>query len=173
MLDVAVSRVLYFDRFSLDLARGCLRMGDQYLDLRPKSFEVLKYLAMNAGRLVAKQELYDAVWPNVIVSDDSIAQCIRELRSRLGDTDHSLIKTIARRGYLLDTIVTTKAPQASIDKRTIDVAPSAPAASSSQDSEMKPPHGPRLWAVVATVFISVIWGATYLLSSAAYPTGPQ
>src|SRR5438067_462862 len=61
MLDVGVSRVLYFDRFSLDLARGCLRMGDKDLELRPKAFEVLKYLAMNAGRLVAKQELYDAV----------------------------------------------------------------------------------------------------------------
>jgi hypothetical protein len=59
-------------------------MGDQDLELRPKTFEVLKFLAMNAGRLVAKQELYDAVWPNVMASDDSIAQCIRELRSKLG-----------------------------------------------------------------------------------------
>jgi DNA-binding response OmpR family regulator len=57
MLDIAVSRVLNFDRFSLDLARGCLRMGDQDLELRPKTFEVLKYLAMNAGRLVAKQPI--------------------------------------------------------------------------------------------------------------------
>src|SRR5215468_9939635 len=109
MLDVAVSRVLYFDRFSLDLARGCLRMGDQDLELRPKTFEVLKFLAMNAGRLIAKQELYDAVWPNVIVSDDSIAQCIRELRGKLADEDHRLIKTVSRRGYLLDATVTTSA----------------------------------------------------------------
>src|SRR5256885_5921396 len=114
MLDVAVSRVLCFDRFSLDLARGSLRMGDKDLELRPKAFEVLKYLAMNAGRLVAKQELYDAVWPTVIVSDDSIAQCIRELRSRLGDDNHSLIKTVSRRGYLLDTIVTAGSPRNSI-----------------------------------------------------------
>ena len=123
MLDVAAPRALYFDRFSLDLARGSLRMGDQNLDLRPKAFEVLKCLAMNAGRLVAKQELYDAVWPNVIVSDDSIAQCIRELRSRLGDDDHSLIKTVSRRGYLLDAIVTTEAPHCSIDTGAISTAP--------------------------------------------------
>src|SRR5215813_8779547 len=108
MLDVAAPRALYFDRFSLDLARGCLRTADQDIELRPKAFDVLKYLATNAARLVTKQELYDAVWPNVIVSDDSIAQCIRELRSKLGDINHSLIKTVSRRGYLLDTTVTAQ-----------------------------------------------------------------
>src|SRR5882672_4288272 len=98
MLDVAAPRILYFDKFSLDLARGSLRAGDQDIELRPKAFEVLKYLAINAGRLITKQELYEAVWPNVIVSDDSIAQCIRELRGKLADDDHSLIKTVSRRG---------------------------------------------------------------------------
>src|SRR5262245_40363247 len=111
MLDIAAPRVLYFDKFSLDLARGCLRAGDQDIELRPKTFEVLKYLAANAGRLVAKQELYDAVWPNVVVSDDSIAQCIRELRGKLADDNHNLIKTVSRRGYLLDATVRTSAPQ--------------------------------------------------------------
>jgi formylglycine-generating enzyme required for sulfatase activity len=173
MLDIAVSRVLYFGRFSLDLARGCLRTGDQDLELRPKAFEVLKFLAMNAGRLVAKQELYDAVWPNVIVSDDSIAQCIRELRQRLGDDDHSLIKTVSRRGYLLDTIITTEAPQSSIDTRAISIAPAPPAGSTSPHGSTSPMHGPRLWAVIATVFISVVWGATFLLGSTASLTGPH
>jgi formylglycine-generating enzyme required for sulfatase activity len=167
MLDIAVSRVLYFDRFSLDLARGCLRMGDLDLELRPKAFEVLKFLAINAGRLVAKQELYDVVWPNVIVSDDSIAQCIRELRSRLGDDKHSLIKTVSRRGYLLDTIVTTGAPQSPIDTRAISIAPAPPAGSTSQQGGMS------LWAAIATIFISMVWGATYLLGSTASVSGPH
>src|SRR5215813_10623594 len=142
MLDVAAPRALYFDKFSLDLARGCLRAGDQDIELRPKAFDVLKYLATNAGRLVTKQDLYDAVWPNVIVSDDSIAQCLRELRGKLGDTDHSLIKTISRRGYLLDAIVTTvapvttAAPQSSIDTKAISIASAAPAASTSQHRKM-------------------------------------
>jgi formylglycine-generating enzyme required for sulfatase activity len=171
MLDVAVSRVLYFDKFSLDLARGCLRLGDQDLELRPKTFEVLKFLAMNAGRLVAKQELYDAVWPNVIVSDDSIAQCIRELRGKLGDTDHSLIKTMSRRGYLLDTTVTTEAPQS--DARAIDLGLAPPTVSTAPKGSMRLAHGPRPWAVIVTVFISVVWGATFLLGNTASLTGPQ
>ena len=103
-------RVLCFDRFALDLTRGCLRVGEQEIALRPKAFEVLRYLAENAGRLVAKKELYEAVWPNVIVSDDSIAQCIRELRSKLGDGDHSLIRTVSRRGYLLDATMVAGGP---------------------------------------------------------------
>jgi formylglycine-generating enzyme required for sulfatase activity len=102
--------ILRFDHFALDLRRGCLRSGDAEVPLRPKAFEMLRYLAENAGRLVSKQELYEAVWPDVTVSDDSIAQCIRELRDRLGDTDHTLIKTVARRGYLLNAVVISEMP---------------------------------------------------------------
>jgi DNA-binding winged helix-turn-helix (wHTH) protein len=105
---IAAYRVLHFDRFSLDLARGYLRAGKQDIELRPKSFEMLCYLVRNAGRLVPKQELLDAIWPNVIVTDDSISQCIRELRSKLGDSNHTLIKTVSRRGYLLNAAVSAK-----------------------------------------------------------------
>jgi TolB-like protein len=85
-------------------------MGDQEIGLRPKTFQVLCYLAENAGRLVSKQEFYDAVWPNVVVSDDSLVQCIGELRHNLGDDDHHLIKTVSRRGYLLDTRISVNYP---------------------------------------------------------------
>src|ERR1700739_311495 len=104
-MDQAAHRTLWFDRFALDLARGCLRTGEEEIALRPKAFEMLRYLAENAGRLISKDELYQAVWPDVIVSDDSIAQCIRELREKLRDDNHSLIKTVSRRGYLLDAAV--------------------------------------------------------------------
>jgi len=109
-MDHLVHRVLRFDRFALDLTRGCLRAGDQDIGLRPKTFEVLRYLADNAGRLVPKQELFDAAWPNVSVCDDSLVQCIRELRQKLRDDDRRLIKTVSRRGYLLDATVSAQAP---------------------------------------------------------------
>src|SRR5262245_11727616 len=110
MNEAVIHRALHFDRFSLDLMRGCLRAGEQEIDLRPKAFEVLRYLVNNAGRLVAKREIHDAVWPNVAVSDESIKQCIRELRGKLGEGGHSLIKTIPRRGYLFDAAVSVDAP---------------------------------------------------------------
>lgn len=97
--------VLCFDRYALDLTRCCLRAGDEEIELRPKAFEVLRHLALNAGILVSKQDLCQAAWPNVTVSDDSLVQCIRELRQKLGDHEHLLIKTVSRRGYLLDTML--------------------------------------------------------------------
>src|SRR5262249_33891849 len=50
-MDDTVHGALHFDRFQLDLGRGCLRAGDEDIDLRPKVFEVLPYLAENAGHL--------------------------------------------------------------------------------------------------------------------------
>jgi formylglycine-generating enzyme required for sulfatase activity len=169
MLDIAFPRVLYFDRFSLDLARGCLRAGDQDIELRPKTFEVLRYLAANAGRLVAKQELYDAVWPNVTVSDDSIAQCIRELRGKLADDDHNLIKTVSRRGYLLDATVTTSTPQQphQMPVTASAMAHEALAERAPRVAHPGPIHAPRAWAAILTFFfsaVSAVWGATFLLS---------
>src|SRR5216684_1707402 len=114
-MDHIVQRVLRFDRFTLDLTRGCLRAGDRDIDLRPKVFEVLCYLANNAGRLVPKQELFEAVWPNVTVCDDSLVQCIGELRYKLGDNDRRLIKTVFRRGYLMDAAMSTQALQSLSD----------------------------------------------------------
>jgi TolB-like protein/DNA-binding winged helix-turn-helix (wHTH) protein/Tfp pilus assembly protein PilF len=98
---------LWFEEFALDLTRGCLRSGDRDIDLRPKAFAVLHHLAKNSGRLVPKQELYQAVWPDVVVCDDSLVQCIRQLRDKLGDEGHRLIKTVHRRGYMLDVAVST------------------------------------------------------------------
>jgi formylglycine-generating enzyme required for sulfatase activity len=93
---------LRFERFSLDLKRGCLHVGDAEVELRPKSFLVLQCLAENAGVLISKETLFQAVWKQRVVGDDSLVQCIRELREKLGDNDHRLIKTVPKRGYLLD-----------------------------------------------------------------------
>jgi DNA-binding winged helix-turn-helix (wHTH) protein len=97
-MDQIVREIVRFERFALDLNRGCALIGSQIIDLRPKTFEVLRHLAANAGHLVSKDDLYNAVWPGVIVGDDSLSQCIHQLRQLLGDTDRHLIKTISRRG---------------------------------------------------------------------------
>ena len=73
-------QTLSFNDFTLDLARGCLLRGIDEVKLRPKSFEVLKYLVSSAGRLVSKDELIAAVWPDTAVTDDSLVQCLIEVR---------------------------------------------------------------------------------------------
>lgn len=91
-----------FAGFTLDLGRGLLRDCERNIDLRPKAFRLLTYLVENAGRVVPKAELLDVVWPEVIVTEDSLTQCIGEIRRTLGDRSGALIKTIPRRGYLFD-----------------------------------------------------------------------
>src|SRR3954454_16681185 len=92
-------RPLWFDRFTLDLARGCLSEGAREIALRPKSFEVLQFLAEHADRLVPKGEIIEAVWPRVFVTDDSLVHCVTEVRQALGDRDQRIIRTVPRRGY--------------------------------------------------------------------------
>jgi len=92
-------RQLQFDRYVLDLDRGCLLLDGSEIALRPKTFAVLNHLVENAGRLVSKEELFAAVWPSLVVTDDVLVQSVGELRRMLGDDGAHLIKTIPRRGY--------------------------------------------------------------------------
>jgi DNA-binding winged helix-turn-helix (wHTH) protein/pimeloyl-ACP methyl ester carboxylesterase len=89
-----------FSGYVLDLQRCALLREGTEVQLRPKSFDVLRYLAEHAGRLVSKEELIKAVWPGISVTDDSLVQCIREIRAAIRDNDHRIIKTVRRRGYL-------------------------------------------------------------------------
>lgn len=61
---------------------------------------MLKFFAANAGRVLGKQELMEAVWPGVRVGEDSLFQSIRELRAALGDEQRQIIKLMSGRGYL-------------------------------------------------------------------------
>jgi len=97
--------MLRFEGFTLDVTRGCLRAEDREIELRPKSFEVLRYLVENAGRLVSKDELFRTVWANVVVGDDSLARCVSDVRLALHDNDLRIIKTVPRRGYVFAAVV--------------------------------------------------------------------
>jgi len=90
----------------MDLARGCVLKAGKEIRLRPKVYEALKYLVENSGRLIAKQELIQALWPDAFVTDDSLVQCTVELRRALGDRGQKLLKTIPRRGYIFKGQVT-------------------------------------------------------------------
>ena len=101
-----------FADFVLDIERGALQKDGVDIPLRPKSFEVLRYLVEHHGVLVTKDELLDAVWQDRIVTDQSLTQCLKEIRQALGDDDRELVRTLPRRGYMLDTPVTIHQPGA-------------------------------------------------------------
>lgn len=109
-MQAAGEKSFCFEGYTLDLRRGCLRADDREIELRPKSFEVLRYLVENAGRLVPKDELIKAVWPNVTVADESLARCVSDVRSALSDNEQRIIKTLLRRGYLFAAPVSLAAP---------------------------------------------------------------
>ena len=58
-------RVYAFGDFALDVDRSALFRAGEQVDLRPKAFDVLRYLVDNQGRLVGREELHDAIWGKI------------------------------------------------------------------------------------------------------------
>lgn len=100
-----VEGVFCFEGLSLDPRQRSLRLHDQAVELRPRSFDVLVCLVRGAGRLVTKQEVMDAVWPDVVVTDESLTRCVSDIRQAIGDSEQRIIKTVPRRGYLFAAAV--------------------------------------------------------------------
>lgn len=69
--------------------------------VREQSLRVLRELAENNGQTVERDRLIDAVWKGSAISDDSLAQCIKDIRAVLGDRDRKLLRTAVGRGYSL------------------------------------------------------------------------
>ena len=102
------SRVLQIGDFRLDRAAGLLRdAAGAEVPIRPKSMALMEVLARNAGRTMSKEELLDAVWPGLCVTQDSLVQCVRDIRRAIHDPEGRLLRSIPKRGYLLDLIVNT------------------------------------------------------------------
>ena len=90
-----------FGGFTLDLTGGALTAADgAEIALRPKSFTLLCHLVENAGRLLGREELTQVLWPGVFVTEDSLVQCVKEVRRALRDDERRLLRTLPRRGYL-------------------------------------------------------------------------
>lgn len=104
-MQVPDDKAFCFEGYTLDLQRGSLRHGHCELELRPKSFEVLRHLVLNAGRLVSKEELIEAVWSDVNVTDESVTRCVSDVRLTLGDSEQRIIKTVLKRGYVFNAAV--------------------------------------------------------------------
>ena len=94
------------------------------LTLSPKLVDVLLYFVSRPSMLVTKDELFDAIWPDVTVTENALTQVISDLRQALGDEPSSptYIQTVARRGYRFI------APVEALPALEIDVTENAEAA---------------------------------------------
>lgn len=84
-------------------ADNAVRCGDKTIPLEPKAMALLFYLARNAGSTISRDQLFEAVWPGVVVSDDTLTQVVTKLRKAFGDdAKHPrYIQTVPKRGYRL------------------------------------------------------------------------
>jgi class 3 adenylate cyclase/DNA-binding winged helix-turn-helix (wHTH) protein/tetratricopeptide (TPR) repeat protein len=101
-----------FDRFRVDPDHACLWHGAEVIALPPKAFDLLRYFVTHPDRVVTKDELLDAVWPETAVTDAVVRVTIGALRKVLGDTARTpqFIATVSRRGYRFLAPVTVVVP---------------------------------------------------------------
>ena len=114
------------------------------IELRNKSSEVLAYLAERPGMIVAKSDIMEAIWPDVTVSDESLTQCIADIRRALGDKDQDLLQTHIGKGYSLNI---------------------------ADDAPVQRTRAPA-WAAVGLVILAMAALAIWLLSAEREPDGP-
>lgn len=94
-----------FGDFRLDSIRVELTHRGRPVALRPKAYALLTYLLAHPGRTLAKQELIDFLWPSVVVTEDSLVQCVADLRAALGADGAQLVTTVPRHGYRFDGVL--------------------------------------------------------------------
>jgi len=105
------AEVLYYRFRDLELDGDSLelRRGGEPVPLRPKAAKVLRLLVMNAGKLVSREEIRDAVWgvDTEVDFDHSLHTAIRQVRAALGESGENadLIQTYPRRGYRFEAQV--------------------------------------------------------------------
>ncbi len=119
-----------FEGYTLDFARSSLRTADRNVQLRPKALDVLRYLVENADRLVTKEELIQAIWPNVTVTDEVLTHCVSEVRQAIGDSGQTIIATVPRRGYRFTATVSQIAADAAAAPQPAPPTPESPPARS-------------------------------------------
>ncbi|MDX1515952.1 MAG: FlgO family outer membrane protein [Woeseiaceae bacterium] len=98
-------------QFHVRPQRGCIESGGRQVRVKPKPMAVLQHLAAADGRVVSRDELFDAVWPGATVTDDVLTHCISELRKAFRDSARSpgVIETIPKVGFRLVMPVTPAA----------------------------------------------------------------
>lgn len=92
----------------VDTATRQISFGGSLADVQPKVFDLIVYLMRCRERVVSKDELFDAIWPSVVVSEASLTQSIKRARDlfRQHGFEEDVIRTVSRKGYQFSHAVT-------------------------------------------------------------------
>lgn len=91
----------HFADCELDLAARELRVAGDPRAVEPKTFDLLVYLLNHRERVVSHDELMDAIWPGVIVTEAALARTVMKARKAVDDdaARQGVIRTVPKRGY--------------------------------------------------------------------------
>jgi DNA-binding winged helix-turn-helix (wHTH) protein/predicted ATPase len=130
---MAAGTVWRFGTFWLEVGNEQLWRGEQTLSLKPKALAVLRYLIEHAGQLVTKEALFQAVWPDTVVSEAVLTTCMREIRQVLGDDAKApqFVETVHRRGY---RFIAPLLPSQPVSSSKLQVSSSRPKPTSNPQS---------------------------------------
>lgn len=162
-----------FNNCSYLFARRSLVTSDgEEIRLRSKTRQVFEILASQPNELLDKEELINRVWGDVIVTDDTLNQSIREIRKALGDTERKVLETVSRQGYILHAV-------------ELPVASSYLKVTGDLQSARSRPAFIRIISILAIVAVGVLsatyavskWNfdsnATTTVSAQSMPIGPE
>jgi TolB-like protein/DNA-binding winged helix-turn-helix (wHTH) protein/Flp pilus assembly protein TadD len=96
----APQRHYAFGDFVLDTARGALLRDGNEVTLRKQVYEMLVILVERQGELVSKDFLMETIWSDTVVTENSITQCLKEIRQAIHDSELNKIRTVPKRGYI-------------------------------------------------------------------------
>jgi TolB-like protein/DNA-binding winged helix-turn-helix (wHTH) protein/Flp pilus assembly protein TadD len=109
-------RTYRFGEFELTPSERAFGRNGTPISVSPKAFEVLTYLVTNPGRVVTKDELLKAVWPDSFVEESNLTQHISWLRKALGDRPNYIV-TVPGRGYQFTATVQTEFPEELVQEK--------------------------------------------------------
>ncbi|MGA9826990.1 MAG: winged helix-turn-helix domain-containing protein [Rhodanobacteraceae bacterium] len=150
----AAHHIYRFGEFALDVERGTLLKAGADVPLRPKAFEVLRFLVERHGQLVSKDALLEAVWSPAVVTEDSVTQCLMEIRRAIDDHNQVAIRTLPRRGYLFD------APVNGPDTAASENEPIAPSSAPVRTQPGRS-HRPIYLAMLALLLLAAWWAIAH------------
>ncbi len=161
-----MSKQYWIGGFYIDLSRNQITQNQKTQTLAPKALAVLTYLAENHGSVVSHDDLLAAVWPDTIVSPNTLQRSIAQLRKALGDDGKGqiYIKTHAKQGYSLECDVRWQghndSEQASGPTQNIERKSGAETAEMPQSSNL----GLKLAVILAGIILLGILGFNQLMT---------
>ncbi len=100
-----LARVISAGDLSIDTATREVRVADTLIDLSVREYDLLLFLASNAGQVLPRQRILDEVWGyNFFGDENNVEVYIRYLRQKLGDNGHERIQTVRGVGYRLRSL---------------------------------------------------------------------